>query len=310
MFWGKSYDFELIPSLIGKTAIITGANAGIGKVCALEMARKGCHVIMASRSKEKSEEAIAEIKEATGNSKVEFIQLDLMSLKSVKSFVDAFKERYDKLDILINNAGIMMCPYALSEDGIETQFATNHVAHFYLTVQLLPIMKKSDVFRIVNVSSLAHKFFLGPLDLKNVNNEKTYGRLTNYGKSKASNIMFTRELARRLEKEGIKNGYVNANHPGVVQSGISRHVISMQSIWERMYHSFNISVENGALSQLYLATSPEVEEKDIRGQYYVPYGQPGYIIGIARSDAAAVELWEFTENLLKEKVPGYTGAGI
>ncbi|KAI8074055.1 hypothetical protein BC940DRAFT_329599 [Gongronella butleri] len=309
MFFSKNH-FELtdIPDLTGKFAIVTGANTGLGRVCALEMARNGCHVVVASRTEEKALKAIEEIKKVTGSEKVEFIQLDLLSLQSVKRFTEIYKQRHDKLHILMNNAGVMMCPYGLSEDGIETQFATNHVSHFYLTMELLPLLEASAPSRIVNVSSGTHHVPRGKLDLKHINESKNYGPVSQYGLTKAFNILFTRELQKRLEARGVTDVYVNASHPGASRTDLSRH-----------YHTFlmglvvkiiGVEPEVGALGQLYVATSPEVEEQNIKAAYYSPSSQPAGVSKFASSDANAKELWDFTDNLLKERVTGYTGADL
>ncbi|KAI8150267.1 hypothetical protein BJV82DRAFT_586522 [Fennellomyces sp. T-0311] len=312
MFWSSNFDFAAIPDLSGKIAIITGSNTGIGKVCATEMARKNCHVIVACRTEKKGTKAVADIKAETGNDKVEFMKLDLLSLAAVKAFAEEFRSKYDQLDILMNNAGVMMCPYGLSEDGIETQFATNHVAHYYLTMLLLPVLEKSAPSRIVNVSSKGHYMTsLRAVSFDKVSDAKTYNPNFHYGLSKACNILFTRELSKRLEAKGIDNIFVNTNHPGVVRSELSRHIMSPSGVLETIYNNcITITTEQGALTQLYLATSPEVESKNIKGKFYVPYAVPGYVNGYSSSDENATKLWEFTESLLKEKVPGYQGAPI
>ncbi|KAG2219481.1 hypothetical protein INT45_010401 [Circinella minor] len=321
MWWTKHFQISNIPDLSGKIAIITGSNTGIGKLCATEMARKNCEIIVASRSEDKGQAAVTDIKSATGNQKVEYMKLDLMSLKSVKAFADQFKSKYDKLDILLNNAGVMSCPYGLSEDGIETQFATNHVGHYYLTMQLLPILIKSGPSRIVNVSSMAHwSTTVSVPKLEQVSQKKGYNATIQYGFTKvpftisifeACNILFSRELTKRLESKGINNVYVNCNHPGIVSSELSRHVVAQNTLLDSLYNNhFAISTENGSLTQLYLATSPEIESKNIKGQYYVPYARPGWFTPYARSEKNATDLWEFTENLLKEKMPDYQGSPI
>ncbi|KAI9272775.1 hypothetical protein BDA99DRAFT_533611 [Phascolomyces articulosus] len=312
VFSSKHFEFSDIPDLSDKVAIITGSNTGIGKVCALEMARKNCQVIIASRSEDKGQAAVADIKSITGNDKVEFIKLDLLSLQSVQAFAEEFKSKHNSLHILFNNAGVMMCPYGLSEDGLETQFATNHVAHYFLTIQLLPLLIKSGPSRIVNVSSFGHNFTsISTPDLKKINDEKEYGSFANYSYSKAFNILFTLELTKRLEAKGIKNVYVNSNHPGMVRSELTRHSVSKDSLMGSFLHNqVAISTEKGALTQLYLATSTEVESKNIKGKYYVPYAKPGCPNGYSKSEKNAATLWDFTENILKEKVPGYQGASI
>jgi NAD(P)-dependent dehydrogenase (short-subunit alcohol dehydrogenase family) len=201
----------------------------------LELAKKNAHVIIASRTPSKGQAAVDEIKAETKNEKVEFMQLDLLTLASVTNFVNEFKAKNLQLHLLLNNAGVMSCPFALSEDGYESQFATNHVssehkrekrdvtgtvilntfycnyliksqlAPFYLTTQLLPILEQSQPSRIVNVSSMAHKaiYFHG-LSLDKLNDKSKYNEHIAYGRSKTCNILFTRELSDRLEKKGVK----------------------------------------------------------------------------------------------------------
>ncbi|ORX51231.1 NAD(P)-binding protein, partial [Hesseltinella vesiculosa] len=309
MFFKKNFTFQNIPDLTGKICVITGSNTGIGRVCALEMARKGAHIVMACRSEEKALPVIAEIKKETGNENVEFIALDLLNLQSVKSFVETFKQRHTKLHVLLNNAGVMMCPFGLSDDGIEIQFATNHLAHFYLTTELLPIIENSAPSRIVNVSSMGHIGAFS-MNLDTMNDPNQYSRTIQYGRTKAYNIMFTRELTKRLQERGVENVFVNANHPGVVQSDLSRHLFALDGILTRVYNCFNISTEDGSLTQLYLATSPEVEEKKIKGEYYIPYGKKSSATAFATNEDNAKQLWDFSIKLLEEKVPGYTAPSI
>ena len=202
----------------------------------MELAKKNAHVIVASRTPSKGQAAVDEIKAETKNEKIEFMQLDLLTLASVTNFVKEFKAKNLQLHLLLNNAGVMSCPFALSEDGYESQFATNHVssehkrerekrcngyslikhillqiliksqlAPFYLTTQLLPILEQSQPSRIVNVSSMAHKtiYFHG-LSLDKLNDKSKYNEHVAYGRSKTCNILFTRELSDRLEKKGVK----------------------------------------------------------------------------------------------------------
>ncbi|KAF7727052.1 hypothetical protein EC973_008099 [Apophysomyces ossiformis] len=231
------------------------------------MARKQCHVVLACRSKEKTEKVVEDIKRETGNEKVEFMELNLLSLNSVKNFAQEFIARYDKLHILLNNAGVMNAPFALSEDG--KQFATNHVGHYYLTILLLPVLEKTKPSRIINVSSMGHQLARS-LNLETINDLSAYHSGWQYCKTKACNILFTRELVKRLKQKGIEHIYVNSNHPGVVRSELTRHMFSVGGVMNWLYdHLLTITTEDGALAQLYLATSPEVEEKNIRGQYYV-----------------------------------------
>ncbi|CAO3613501.1 unnamed protein product [Cunninghamella blakesleeana] len=306
MFWSKKhFEFKDIPDLNGKTVIITGASAGKWQ----EKAAK-C-IIFACRNEAKTLPVMEEIKKETGNDKLEFIPIDLLSLQSVKKFVETIKERKEKVNILMNNSGVMICPFGLSEDGIETQFATNHVGHFYLTTQLLPILQENKPSRVVTVSSMGHKGVYGSLDLEHISDEKRYNRVTHYSKSKAANILFTRELNKRIQEKGIEGVYVNCNHPGVVRSELTRHIMSTTSVLTTIYNkAFTITTEDGALTQLYLATSPEVEEKKIKGEYFVPFGEKATPSCASTSEKNAKELWDFTEKLLKEKIPGYEGSPI
>ncbi|RUS27630.1 hypothetical protein BC938DRAFT_482972 [Jimgerdemannia flammicorona] len=346
---GQSFSIEDVPDMNDKVCIITGANTGVeltsasngdliiffllaivnssqpGKECATVLAKKGAHVFLACRTASKTNSVIAEIKSMTGNDKVEFLELDLLSLTSVASCAETFKARKLPLHLLLNNAGVMACPFSLSADGLESQFATNHVGHFLLTTQLLPILEASAPSRIVEVSSSGHNINCGGLGLEDLNDPNKYNAWFAYGRSKLANILFVRELAKRLEAKGVKNVYVNANHPGAVGTDLHRHAEAtvLKFVADFFTKVVHVSPEVGALPQMYLATSPEVEEKDIRGQYYVsrgdfilaffknvPSAKPGRTSCAARDDKLAQELWEWTVNTLKEKVPGYSGPTI
>lgn len=259
--------------------------------------------VLACRNEEKTDSVIDEIKAETGNNNVEFLHLDLSSLSSVKKFSDQFMQHHDRLDVLMNNAAALV-PFSLTEDGIESQFAAHHVAHHYLTMLLLPLLQKSAPSRIVNVSSHAHLFAPKELDLENINDPTNYKRFIQYGKTKACNILFTQELAKRLESKQV---YVNSNHPGDVKTDIYRH---SNPFFAFVLPLFCMNVQDGALTQLYLATSPEIEENNINGQYYAPFGVPYKPGGAASSKEEGSKLWEFTESLLKEKIPSYQGASV
>jgi len=301
---GASWSAEQIPSLDGKVAIVTGSNTGIGRITALEMARKGCHVILACRSKDKTLPVVDEIKEATKNDKVEFLELDLASLASVERFVANFKEKELPLHILVNNAGVMACPYTLTADGVEMQFGTNHLGHFLLTNGLLDVLEKSAPSRIVNVSSEGHKLApTGGVDFEFINDEEKYKPWIAYGRSKLCNVLFTLELAKRLKD---KNIYVNVLHTGFVATELMRHMTELYgsaAAWlSKVATVFAKSPEDGALTQLYLATSPDVEEQNIRGQYYVPTAKHSTTSRFGRDEELAAKLWEFSERLIEEKL--------
>ncbi|KAG2175260.1 hypothetical protein INT44_007748 [Umbelopsis vinacea] len=316
MVMTKHFDLDMIPDMSGKVCIVTGSNTGIGKACAMELASKGAHVIVASRNSSKGQEAVNEIKAETGNELIEYLQLDLMSLASVTKFIEEFKAKNLPIHVLLNNAGIMANPFTLSEDGIESQFATNHASSLFpcdFSLIFHPSLPTNEFYsapsRIINVSSNGHRFiFCSGLKLQEMNDEKSYSPFGAYGRSKAANILFTRELDQRLEAEGITNVYVNANHPGVVDSELARYSsVMIQAILRKLVL---ISTKDGAITQLYLATSPEVERDSIKGKYYIPFGMEKAPQQESRSQENQTALWNYTEALLKEKIPNYPGAGI
>jgi len=298
------FSFNEIPDLKGKYAIITGANTGLGKVTALEMARKGCHVILACRSKEKTDPVVEEIKKITGNENVEFMELDLSSLASVTAFSDAFAAKNVPLNILINNAGVMMCPFQLTKDGLENQIGTNHFGHFYLTMNLLPILEKNQPSRIVNLTSSAHhRTYSEGIRFDRINKPEGYSISGAYGQSKLCNILFAKELQKKL---GDKQIYVNAVHPGWVATDLQRHIEAWGTIAKYLSKfvssTFALTPEEGALTQLYVATSPEIEQKNYRGEYFVPFAKLATPSSFASNPELAQKLWDFTQQILKEKL--------
>ena len=206
--------------LDGKTVIITGGNSGIGLETAVDLAKRQARVILACRSVEKGEKAVADVKKRSGNDNVVFVQLDLASLDSVRDFAaKILEEQAQQIDILINNAGVMMIPERrLTKDGFEMQFGTNHLGHFLLTNLLLDHIKKAPSARIVNVSSLAYHG--GVIDINDLNSERSYAPIATYCKNKLANILFTRGLAKRLQGTNVT---VNAVHPGGIRTGLQQH---------------------------------------------------------------------------------------
>lgn len=202
--------------------IITGANTGIGKQTAIDLAKRGAKIYLACRNFDKCDEARKEIIELTGNKNVFNSELDLSSLESVRKFSNKFLKEENRLDILINNAGIMICPKSLTRDGFETQIGVNHMGHFLLTNLLLDLLKKSSPSRIVVLSSLAH--VAGYIKKDDLNSEKSYNRILAYGQSKLANILFTRHLAKKLNGTGVT---VYCLHPGSVNTDLMRHVPSI-----------------------------------------------------------------------------------
>ena len=245
-------------NLKGKTAIITGATSGIGKVTALAIAREGAHLVLPVRNMEKGEALREEIISETGNKSIELMSCDLASLDSIRSFAKSFLTKYDQLHLLVNNAGLWESKRKESSDGIEMNFAVNHLAPFLMTNLLLDVIKKSAPARIINVSSTAHKY--AKMNFDDLEGEKRWDSMKSYAQSKLSNIFFTRKLARELEGTGVT---VNCLHPGVVSTNLFDN---MPGFFRRIFGLFMISSEKGAETSIFLATSPEVE--NISGAYF------------------------------------------
>ncbi|TFF95380.1 MAG: SDR family oxidoreductase [Promethearchaeota archaeon] len=247
----------------GKNVMITGANSGIGKQTGIDLAKMGATIIMIARNKERAFAALEEIKEASKSEKIDLFIADLSDQDSIRSMVKNFKKNYKKLDVLINNAGIMLTKRRSTKEGYEMTLATNHLGHFLLTSLLLQTLIKSAPARIINVSSVAHKF--GNLDFDDLQLEENFNGLLAYGNSKLANIMFTYALARHLEGTGVT---VNALHPGTVKTNFGKR---NESRWSRLFfkflHLFFSDVKKGAKTSVYLASSPEIEE--ISGKYFV-----------------------------------------
>ena len=195
----------------GKVVIITGANSGIGKETAIDLAKRGGKIYIACRDIKRGEDALTEIKLESKSENVYFLQLDLASLDSVRDFSQKFHELESQLHILINNAGVMACPKADTKDGFEMQIGTNHLGHFLLTNLLLDLLKASIPSRIVVVSSILHR--IGRINKRDFNCEKSYSKWFAYGQSKLANILFAHELAHRLEGTGVT---INSLHPGLL----------------------------------------------------------------------------------------------
>ncbi|RIB29882.1 hypothetical protein C2G38_1949657 [Gigaspora rosea] len=294
----KHFTFDQIPDLTGKVAIVTGGNAGIGYIACRELARKNAHVFLLGRSIERGQAAVENIKSETGNHDVEFLHLNLKSLNSVKECAENFLARNLPLHILINNAvSHQSNTFSLTEDGIQEEFGVNHVGHFLLTKSLLPKIKASQPARIVNVSSRAHKYVENVIEFEKLNDPNAQDSMQRYALSKLANILFTNELNKRyLEGEQI---YATSLHPGVVDTKLVRR--NDLSLSETLVSSL-ISTEDGAITTLYCATSPEIEEKNYRGRYFEPFGIEGEKSSFAKDDDLAKKFWEFSENLINEKL--------
>jgi NAD(P)-dependent dehydrogenase (short-subunit alcohol dehydrogenase family) len=285
---------ENIPDLTGKIAIVTGANSGIGYETARALAYKGASVVLACRNLDKGEAATRQIVQAHPGAQAELLPLDLSDLASIRRFASEFADHYDRLDLLINNAGIMAIPFGKTADGFELQFGTNHLGHFALTGLLLQLILHTPRARIITVSSGAHRF--GEIDFDNLNGEKGYDRGRAYAQSKLANLLFTYELQRRFDGAGVA-ALAAAAHPGWTETNLQAH-------W-RMVRVLNPLIaqrpEMGALPTLYAATASDVQG----GDYYGPNGwqelrgYPTRVRSSARSYDAAVaaRLWAVSEEL-------------
>ncbi|XP_077594504.1 retinol dehydrogenase 13-like isoform X2 [Stigmatopora nigra] len=276
--------------LSGKTVIITGANTGIGKETAQELAQRGGRIIMGCRDMEKCEAAAKEIRGNTLNPHVYACHLDLASIKSIREFAERIKEKEKRVDVLINNAGVMRCPAWKTEDGFDMQFGVNHLGHFLLTNLLLEKLKECAPSRVINLASLAH--IVGEMDFDDLNWEKKkFNTKLAYCQSKLAIVLFTRELAKRLQGTGVT---VNAVHPGVVSTQLGRHTGLHQSQISSTVLSpfFSLLVKSpklGAQPSVYLAVAEELE--GVTGRYYdvMVEKEPA---PRALDEEAAAKLWE------------------
>jgi NAD(P)-dependent dehydrogenase (short-subunit alcohol dehydrogenase family) len=281
--------------LDGKVVVVTGGNSGIGKEAAIGIARAGAQVVVAARNPVKAAAAVAEIEQAAdAKGRVETMPLDLASLASVRSFAETFTARHDRLDVLLNNAGLVLRSRVVTGDGHETQFQVNHLGHFLLTDLLHDTLVRSAPARVINVSSHAHRMVRGGLDFDDLEWERRRYRGFNvYSATKLMNVLYTRELARRNDAAVLT---VNALHPGFVRSNFGRQgdLGALGKIGMPIAAPFAISSEKGARTSIYLATSPDVA--GVSGQYFVKC-RAEKPASAALDDAAAARLWEISEKL-------------
>ena len=259
-----------IPDLSGKVVVITGANSGLGLASTKALAAKGATVVMACRNLNKAEQAKAEVLAGDRNAKLDVMELDNASLASVRAFADAFKAKYDRLDILLNNAGLMAIPRTLTEDGFEMQLGVNHLANFALTGLLLDRLTQTPNARVHNVSSSAA--FNGVIDLDDLMGEKVYSRWGAYGQSKLANAAFATELNRRLQAAG-HDTISNSSHPGLVMGNLQENSLaeSDSPFLERVLYRLLAPIiaqdmSMGVLPQLYASTASEARG----GVFYGP----------------------------------------
>ncbi|XP_035655820.1 retinol dehydrogenase 12-like [Oncorhynchus keta] len=276
--------------LDGKTVIITGANAGIGKETAMDLAKRGGRIILACRDLGRAEAAQREIIEKSGNPNIVTRKMDLSDTKSIREFAELINREEKQVNILINNAGIMMCPYSKTADGFEMQFGVNHLGHFLLTFLLIDLIKRSRPARIINLSSMAHKW--GWIQLEDINSERSYHSRRAYGQSKLANILSIRSLAKRLKDTGVT---VYAVHPGIVRTELKRHMNLALLISWKIVRPFTKTIVQGAQTSIYCAVEPELERES--GGYYSDC-KPSSCTRAAMDDEMAQKLWELSCQML------------
>ncbi|GAB4417826.1 MAG: SDR family NAD(P)-dependent oxidoreductase [Bacteroidia bacterium] len=290
-----NWNTDSIPDLHGRIAIVTGATSGLGKETARVLAGKGAQVVMAVRNTQKGDAVADEIRRQFPHAAIEVSALDLASLASVRRFSDAFAAGHARLDLLVNNAGIMMCPFDRTEDGFEIQMGTNHLGHFALTGYLLPLLRQTPGARIVATSSVAHR--RGNIDLGDIGWEKRkYDTVQAYGDSKIANLYFAYAFARKFAADPSAP-LITAAHPGWTRTELQRH----SGVFMFLNRFFAQDADMGALPTLRAAFDPAARS----GDYYGPSGWmelQGYPVKVASNkrshDAdAAARLWQLSETL-------------
>ena len=274
-----------------KICLITGANRGIGKSAARELARLGARVVMVCRDPQLGQAAREGIMQDTGNLAVELLTADLSDLEEVRRLAEAYQARHNTLHVLVNNAGVVKRHRVITPDGHETTFAVNHLAPFLLTGLLLDTLKAGAPARIVNVNSMVHRW--GRIDFDDLTGQARYGMHRAYNQAKLANLLFTRELARRLDPAGVT---VNAVHPGMVATDFGREYTGLTGLMaNRFWRPFMKSPARGADTVVYLASSPEVEE--VSGRYFAnrKARRPSRA---SRNLKLARRLWEVSEELV------------
>jgi NAD(P)-dependent dehydrogenase (short-subunit alcohol dehydrogenase family) len=269
--------------------LITGATSGIGKATAMGLANMGASVVMVGRDRGRGEAAMAEIKEMSGNASVDLMLADVSSQEEIRRLADEFKEAYPRLDVLINNAGVIRSKRITTADGIEMTFAVNHLAYFLFTNLLLDVLKASAPSRIVNVSSGDHSN--ATIDFDDLQGENGYKGAKAYSQSKLATVLFTYELARRLEGTGVT---ANCLHPGVVGTNLGSGVSGVFGFMVRALTPLMLSPEKGAETSIYLASSPEVES--LSGRYFVKKAE-ARSSDVSYDERLARRLWEVSAEL-------------
>ncbi|MGW3668416.1 oxidoreductase [Streptomyces sp. NPDC005141] len=310
----SGWNAQAVPDQRGRTAVVTGANSGLGYVTARELARQGARIVLACRSEVRGAEAVDRLVAEVPGAEAEFMRLDLGELDSVREFASVCERTHDRLDLLVNNAGVMALPLGRTADGFETQFGVNHLGHFALTGLLLPMIAETPGARIVTVSSMVHA--LSNIDIDDLNSEKgPYRRWIAYARSKTANLLFTHELARRLSGAG-SDVVAAAAHPGYASTNLQTAGPRLEGrkgaerFMEIGNRVFAQSAEAGALPTLYAATAPGVRPDTFVGPSFAMWrGSPAtsWRAGWTRDDIAGERLWAASEELTGVTYEGFKG---
>jgi len=329
------YNFtaDEIPDQTGKVIIVTGANSGLGFWTCYHLLSKGATVVMGCRNEGKAEEARKEILSKVdpgADDRLVFIPLDLADLDCVRKFANAFKLKYQRLDSLILNAGIMASPYGLSKQGIQKQFAVNHLGHFFLTKLLKDVLVQTKPSTVVSLSSSAHYGFKWSMQnavptilssfrkplydsfagdteyfLQNLNDESKYAPLDHYNHSKLCNVLFAQELHDRLRAQGVKHVFVNSVHPGGVATQLPKHSAPSWIPWEKAIklaadYGCMWSPEVASLTQVYTAVSPKIIDSEISRKFFVPIAREASPDTCTSDVQLQKKLWKYSEDLVKK----------
>ncbi|XP_054152540.1 retinol dehydrogenase 12-like [Oppia nitens] len=292
---GWRYKCTSTKQLDGQVVVITGANTGIGKETARDLAKRGAKVIIGCRDETRGEDAIKDIQTKIPKADITTMKLDLSSQKSVREFAQQLAEKYQRIDILINNAGVQLKDRSETIDGFEMTFGTNHLGHFLLTMLVLPLLRNSPKARIVNLTSVGHNY--GVIDFNDIHTlNKPYDMWEVYGQSKLANILFTRELARRLGNDSSINVY--AVHPGGVRTDIARNLTFQMKVFMNVLGQvILISAKSGAQTSLYCAIDEALDNET--GYYYENCHRNDKLAPKTKDDETAQRLWELSAQLVK-----------
>jgi retinol dehydrogenase-12 len=275
-------------TMTGKRCIITGASRGIGRATAIALAAQGADVVLVVRDQTRGDAVAKEIRDAGG--KADVLVADLSSQVEVRRLADEIRKRYDRIDVLLNNAGVILTDRQTTKDGLEATFATNHIAYFLLTTLLLDVLEKSAPSRIINVASDAHKG--ARLDFDDLQSARSYSGMRVYARSKLANILFTNELAKRIEAKGVT---ANSLHPGVIASNFGTNNGGVFGFVLSLARPFFATPEDGAKTSIYLASSPDVA--NVSGKYFKK--SHAILPSKAAQDAdSAAKLWRASEEIV------------